>query len=98
MHIFERQSSHTRQLGVLYIFVELVLCLAIILFNLIESQTWWINSWINHELIQSLMSIMGSRLKNKTQTMVEGLKLGLKDFFFYVASLGPLLFSFTVLI
>ena len=29
-------------------FALLVLCLAIRLFNLIESQTWWNNSWIDH--------------------------------------------------
>ena len=29
-------------------FVQFVLCPASRLFTLIESQTWWINSWVNH--------------------------------------------------
>ena len=56
-----------------WFFVQLILCLAIRSVNLIEIQTWWINSWLitlhNHELILRLTVFMRSQLKNKRGKM-----------------------------
>ena len=48
-------------------FVQLVLCPAIRLFNLIESQTWWINLWTNHFAYSWINSMVKSKHDITTQ-------------------------------